>query len=64
MKYSPKVRAIVLGRNTTPTTYNVARTHYTWTIYAWESDGSENGDPVANQRSDTVGDIRSKMQFR
>jgi hypothetical protein len=40
----------------TPTTYNIARTNYTWSIYAGESDGSENGDPVANQRSETVGD--------
>jgi hypothetical protein len=27
------------------------------TIYAGESDGCENGDPVANQRSDTIGDV-------
>jgi hypothetical protein len=44
-----------LGCNTTPTTYNIACTNYTCTIYEGGSDNHENGDPVANQRSETVG---------
>jgi hypothetical protein len=36
-----------LGRNTTATTYNIARTHSTCAFYAEESDVCENGDTVA-----------------
>jgi hypothetical protein len=38
--------AIFLGRNTTATTYNMARTKSTCAFYAVESDGSENGNTV------------------
>jgi hypothetical protein len=49
------VSAIVLGRNTTGTTYNIALTYSTWTLYAEESDSSENGDTVAISPSLIVG---------
>jgi hypothetical protein len=50
------VYAIVLGRNTTATTYNIARTHCTFTFYVEESDGCENGDTVAISPFFPVGD--------
>jgi hypothetical protein len=45
----------VLGRNTTATTYNIARTNSTCAFYAEESDGSENGDTVAISPSLSIG---------
>jgi hypothetical protein len=44
-----------LGRNTTATTYNIARTHSTCAFYAEESDVCENGDTVAISPSLPVG---------
>jgi hypothetical protein len=49
------VSAIFLGRNTTATTYNMARTKSTCAFYAVESDGSENDNTVDISPSLTVG---------
>jgi hypothetical protein len=45
----------VLGRNTTATTYNIARTKSTCAFHAEESEGSENGNTVDISPSLTVG---------
>jgi hypothetical protein len=54
-----------LGCNTTGTTYNIARTHCTYTFYAEESEGCENGNTIAILPSlpvgDTVGDVISTL---
>jgi hypothetical protein len=50
------VRAICLGCNTTRATYNIARTHCTFTFYIEESNGCENGDRVAISPSFPIGD--------
>jgi hypothetical protein len=49
------VSAIVLGRNTTTTTYNMAGTNPTCAFYAEESNGSENGNTVDISPSLTIG---------
>jgi hypothetical protein len=45
-----------LGRNTTATTYNIARTHSKCAFYTEESDVCENGDTVPISPFLPVGD--------